>query len=194
LRQFSVPFKVISVLFLLSGCTSIPVSSLITLSRIDFQTTRLQDLRVALELPDAIRPQTRGVMLNVEVSLGNAREKMEFRLEPAGGASEPKGLIAASSQGREIYTFKLSDKDVQTLEATRRRIMTGKEKGEKGSLGMGVAAREFCRAAALSEGSIFASTYIATSETGGYIPMLRNYDLRDDKTVAASLTHLNACT
>jgi hypothetical protein len=166
---------------------------MIPLSRIDFQTTRLEDMRVALELPKAIQPKTRGVMLDVDVSLGNAKEKMVFRLVPTESASEPKGLIAASSDARKIYTFRLSPHDVETLDATRQRIIAGKQNGEKGSLGIGVAAREFCRASAFPKDGLLATTYIATSETGGYIAVVKNYDLRDDKTVAISLETLDDC-
>jgi hypothetical protein len=56
-----------------------------------------------------------------------------------------------------------------------------------------VAAREFCRIADLPKDAVIASTYIATSETGGYIAVVKNYDLRDDKTVAASLETLDDC-
>ncbi len=194
MRSYCTPIKAIAVLILLTSCTSVPLSSLPALSRIDFQTTRMEDLRVALELPKVIRPKERGVMLDVAASLGSAQEKMQFRLIPADGPKEPQGLISASSRDRAVYTFKLTAQDVDTLNQTRARILDAKQNGDKGELSLGIAAKEFCRVSALPEGTIAATTYIATTETNGYIPVIRNYDLRDDKTVAASLSNLIDCT
>ncbi len=191
---FSTSIKAFAAAFLLASCTSVPVSSLLALNRIDFETTRLADLRVALELPDSIQPKARGVMLDVDVGLGNSHEKIVFRLVPADSSSEPKGLISASTSGREIHTFKLTAKDVETLEATRQRILTGKQKGQSGSLGFGVAAREFCQVSTMPKDGIFASTFIATSETGGYIAVVKDYDLKSDRTVANSLATLEKCS
>ncbi len=49
----------------LAGCSSVPLTSIPRLARIDAKTTDLSMLRVAVQLPKVLRPRSGGVKLDV---------------------------------------------------------------------------------------------------------------------------------
>ena len=177
----------------LGGCTSVPLASMAALSKVDFTTTQFSDLRVAVELQEQIRPLASGVTLEVAVKSPSADEKLSFKLEPISATREPAGLIAPAAPGRKIYSFKLREKDVAKLNATRERLMAKKSNGERGTLAIGVSAKEFCRTGPIDKRAFVASTFVATTETRGYVVVLKDYDLTQDKNVSTSIKNLPAC-
>ena len=193
MKSFSVFSLGLTGCLFLAGCSAVPVSSMLALSRIDFTTTHLQDMRVAVELPETIRPQAKSVTLDLGVIQGRTNEKYQFNLVPVGGQTEPKALQGLATKGRNIFAYKLRDADVRTIEELRARMLASKEAGKKGALSLGVGAKEFCRASAFPDGPLRASTFISTTETGGYVAVVKDYDLRDDPAVAASLINLPDC-
>ena len=68
-----------------------------------------------------------------------------------------------------------------------------KAEKKKGSLSMGVSAKEFCLAAPLPQGPLYTTTWMLTSETLAYVELARNYDLRSDDTIAAGLKDVAPC-
>jgi hypothetical protein len=177
----------------LAACTSIPVSSLMALSRVDFATTRIDALRVAVELPSAIAPEEDGVHLEVTAKLGEKEDKFRFKLQKDVAQIGMKGLLPFPEEGKQIYAYRLRDEDVVTLAKLRRDRLENKQKGEKGSLSIGVSAKEFCRNKDIRNADLTLTTYIATSETKGFVPVVRNYDVRGDKDISAALDHLPLC-
>jgi hypothetical protein len=64
----------LSVTLGLFGCASVPLGSVVPLLRLDLATTRIEALRVAVRLPEAVRPRPGGVVLDVVLNRqGTAR-------------------------------------------------------------------------------------------------------------------------
>ena len=61
------------------------------------------------------------------------------------------------------------------------------------SLGFGIATKEFCRVAALPPGPLPATSYLMTSETGRYVVLTEDADLRSRPKVKGELEGLEPC-
>ncbi len=179
----------------LSACTSIPVSSMYQLSKVDFMTMDLNRLRVAVVLPSTIKPRATGVVMDIKYRSGEEPEKTEkVILVPATTAADQVGLPSDMAAGNRVYAYRLGTPDVAKLEDIRNRARQAKAEKKKGSLSMGIAAKEFCKTAPLGSGAVYSTTYVATSEIGEYIVLTKDIDLRSDAAISASLDHMPDCS
>lgn len=186
---------VLFVSLVLSACTAMPVSSIYALSKVDVMTTDLARLRIALAVPAALRPRPEGVMMEVKVaSAGQPPETRMIRLEESSEAADRVGLQVKGEDGQHVHTFRLTADGIAELQDIRNKAAANKAQNKKGSLEIGVAAREFCRTGDLPPGHLSATTWMATSETQSYVVLVRDYDLREDPKVAQSLTALEECS
>jgi hypothetical protein len=188
-------FKLVKVLPVLAvaACTTVPVSSIFALSRIDFTTTSIGDLRVAIEIPDAIAPNEGGVKMEVVAKLGAKEDKFTFKLVEEQAHFGMKGLLPFPQKGNRVYAYRLSDSDTATLVKLRNERLIGKKPGEEGSLGIGISAKEFCKKSNLQTVPLEVTTFLATSETQGFITLSKDFDLRSDKTIADSIFAMPPC-
>ena len=56
----------------MAGCSHMPVTSMVKLARVDFETSDPAQLRAAIKLPRTLRPQPNGVALRIAVQVGRA--------------------------------------------------------------------------------------------------------------------------
>lgn len=176
---------------LLASCASIPLSSLAALRRIDFQTTDFAALRVAVQLPDSIRTRSGSVRMIATVSYdgGAARKETLFLQE----TTDNLAASAAIRQGYHTRSFRLRDEDVTRLESIRAEIKAARADGRKGSLGVGIEAKEFCRAGEIGSGPVLITTFLQTVETVQLTPLMRDFDLRSDRQFAEAAEKLEPC-
>ncbi len=181
-------------LLALTGCSSVPLTSLVQLSRVDFMTTDFNQLRVAMILPAAIRPRPAGVQMEAKVKLGEQPEDSAvIILQETTASADMIGLPAEQAGGSKTYVYRLAPPEAAKLETIRRRVLIAQSQKQKGSLGIGISAKEFCLNAALANGPILSTTYLSSAETRGYVVVTRDIDLRGDATLNASLDHLESC-
>jgi hypothetical protein len=178
----------------LSACTSIPISSIYKLSRIDFMTTDLRLFRFALTIPNDLKPKPGGVQLDLAYTQGEKpEEKRVVKLEESLASPDFVGLPNAP-QGTKTYVYKLPQKEVTTLNKIRSDAILAKARNQKGSLSMGIAAKEFCANNTIPKTPLLVTTYVLSSENNEYVVLTRDIDLRGDATISASLDSLAPCT
>jgi hypothetical protein len=159
----------------LSGCGHVPVTSLLSLSRIDLATTDPAQLRAAVKLPEALRPLPRSMVLHVTVRKKDGQELTEgFALQEISAAAEARPLQAEAEAGMQIVVYRLDPAELPHVAAFRAQALAQQAAG--GGLTI---QPEACRTAALPPGPLLISTYLRTVETGGYVPLTRGIDLRD---------------
>jgi hypothetical protein len=179
---------------LLAGCTTVPVTSLVALSKIDAMTSDLSRLRIALAAPEALRPRPGGVKLDVKVVQGNnPPESLLIALDETVDAADMVGLPQADRPGQSMHVYRLSQKGVADLARIRQEAQRQKAEKKRGSLSIGVSAKEFCLAAPLPDGALPVTTWLLTSETQSYVPVTRDVDLRSDASIAKSLQDMPPC-
>jgi hypothetical protein len=177
----------------LSGCSSVPISSIYKLSRIDFMSTDLSQFRFALNMPINIRPLPGGVHMDLAYTQGDKpEEKRVVKLEESLAAPDFVGL-PVSQAGTKTYVYRLPPNEVVTLNRIRNDAIAAKARKEKGSLSLGVAATEFCANAKISREPLLVTTYVLSSENNEYVVLTRDVDLRKDATISASLDKLTLC-
>jgi hypothetical protein len=178
---------------MLAGCSSVPLTSIPPLARIDAKTTDLSMLRVAVQLPDALRPRSGGVKLDVVTKLaGEPEAKTSFAMMEMNEARERTGL-PAPPQGASTYAYRLSPTDAARFETLRASMIEQGKQGKRGSMGLGVGAREFCRANAAPQASLPVTIYLMTSETKSFVPVVKDFDLLGDPAMAGGLDSIQPC-
>lgn len=179
----------IAAVIMLGACTSIPVKTLYKLATADLMTVDPSVLRVAAQMPDWVAPRPDGVKLELGMKRGGETPMNErFILEAVPLALEDKMLGAAAKSGYTLYAYRLASADIPRLQHFRATLKAKKAAGGKKtetSMGVGVDA---CRKIELPAGKIPATTYLQLDRESGYLPLLVDYDLRqevDGKELAA---------
>jgi hypothetical protein len=175
----------------LASCASIPLPSLVALRRVDFLTTDLAELRVAIQLPNALRTRADGVKMIATVTFDGGLPRTEVLLLQEAKLDRDGSMTA--KPGFQTRGFRLRDVDVVRLEAIRTEIVAARAEGRRGSLGINIEAKEFCRASEISNGPVLSTTFLRTSETSDFLPVVRDFDLRSDARIRAALSELEPC-
>ena len=152
-----------------------PVTSMVKLARIDFQTSDPDRLRVAVKLPQALKARIAGTVLRVTVRLANGTtESRDFSLREV---NEADALASEAEPGTAIATFAIAARDITELRMFRSGLIQKQHGGAGGAIRIAVRP-DACRTGALPDGPVMFSTYLKTAETDGYVPLARDLDLR----------------
>src|SRR5215470_5637583 len=115
---------VLGLAVLLAGCSSIPLPSLVQLIRINAETTDLAELRVAVRLPDALKPRPGGVNMDVLVKASGAPDqKTTLQLTETRDPADLSGLSGAVRPGFSIYAYRLAPSDIERLVLMRAALL-----------------------------------------------------------------------
>ena len=163
----------------LSDCSHVPVTSMFKLARIDVTKSEPAELRAAIKLPDVLALQPRGVKMRIAVKIGSGPgESEEFALQQLADERDLASLRDEHETGTRILAYRLDTKDLPRMAAFRTAALQAKEKsGERGTLSISIRP-EACRHGELPAGPILISTYLRTEETGKYVLLMRNIDVR----------------
>ena len=130
--------RVLSMLAM-AGCSHMPVTSMVKLARVDFETSDPAQLRAAIKLPRTLRPQPNGVALRIAVQVGRAPEEArDFMLREL---PEPAELTREAGADSHIFAYRIDDADLARLAAFRAELIAKKKLGpERLDLDFGTAA------------------------------------------------------
>jgi hypothetical protein len=166
------------VLLALTGCGHMPVASMVRLSRVDLQTTDPARLRVGVKVPEAVTVQAEGTVLRIAVRLADGSEQArDFSLREVTDGSELRSLAGEASASARIFAFALSESDIGQLRLFRAALIARQKGGSGGAITIAVRPQA-CRTGALPAGAVLFTTYLRTAETGDYVPLARDLDLR----------------
>ena len=179
---------------LLTSCSSVPLQSLIQLSRIDAEATDLSALRFAVRLPNALRPRPGGVNMEAIVKVGGeADQTTSFLLTEAHDPAELSAAPGAAAPGFSTYVYRLATADIERFAALRLAAFKKRREGRSTSIGVGIAAKEFCSVGPLPAGALLSTTYLLTSETRSYVTVTKDLDLSRDAAIKQQLARLASC-
>jgi hypothetical protein len=178
----------------MAGCSHMPVTSMVKLARIDFETSDHAQLRAAIKLPRMLRPQPNGVALRIAVQVGRAPEEArDFMLREL---PEPAELTHEAGADSHIFVYRIDDSDLARLKAFRSELIAkkiaGQSSGQKGSISISVRPQA-CKAGDLPDGPIYFTTYLKTAETKDYVALARDVDLRSIIPNAAIVAEMPRC-
>lgn len=159
----------------LAGCGHMPVTSMVRLAGVDFETSDPAQLRAAIKLPRSLRTRPNGVSLRIAVQVGRTpEESREFLLREL---APPAELAHEAGADSAIFAYRIDDADLPRLAAFRAELMARKRSGQSGSISISVRPQA-CKAAELPDGPVYLTTYLRTAETGSYVALARDIDLR----------------
>ena len=174
----------------MAGCSHMPVTSMVKLARVDFETSDPAQLRAAIKLPRTLRAQPKGVALRIAVQVGRAPEEArDFMLREL---PEPAELTREAGAGSHIFAYRIDDADLARLAAFRAELIAKKSSGQKGSISISVRPQA-CEVGELPDGPIYFSTYLKTAETKDYVALARDVDLRSIVPNAAVVAEIPRC-
>ena len=177
----------------MAGCSHMPVTSMVKLARVDFETSDPAQLRAAIKLPRTLRPQPNGVALRIAVQVGRAPEEArDFMLREL---PEPAELTREAGADSHIFAYRIDDADLARLAAFRAELIArkvGQSSGQKGSISISVRPQA-CKAGELPDGPIYFTTYLRTAETKDYVALARDVDLRSIVPNAAVVAEIPRC-
>ncbi|ABD09163.1 conserved hypothetical protein [Rhodopseudomonas palustris HaA2] len=173
----------------LTACSSVPVTSMVKLARTDLATADPAALRIAVRLPQGLRP--RRVTLRIAVAVGADKREQAFVLADLDDPAELLSLAGEVTNDTMIYAFRIAPADVPRVLALRDEMAAHKAKGERGSLTLGVGA-EACRIGALPAKALITS-YLKTERAGDFFPLTRDVDLRKDVPKEAAPERIPLC-
>ena len=174
---------VLSLVAALGGCGHMPITSMLKLARIDFANTDPAQLRAAVKLPRVVQPQPQGMALRIGVKLsGGQGEVEEFEDFVLREVSDPKEVLVLHREldaDTHVFAYRLDATEVARLSAFRDALKK-KQSASGGSGGsLTIAIRpQACRSGELPRRPVMVTTYLRTAETGGYVPLTRDVDLR----------------
>jgi hypothetical protein len=183
-------FLPILLMLAMAGCSHMPVTSMVKLARVDFETSDPVQLRAAIKLPRTLRPRPNGVALRIAVQVGRAPEEArDFILREM---PEPAELTREASADSHIFAYRIDDSDLARLAAFRAELIAKKSSGQKGSISISVRPQA-CKASELAHGPVYFTTYLRTAETKDYVALARDVDLRSIVPDPAAVAGIPRC-
>jgi hypothetical protein len=95
--------------------------------------------------------------------------------------------------GPAPVVFRLSPEDIGRFETLRESAYAICSGGKSVTIGLGVAAKEFCRTGAQPSAPLLATTYLRTSEPKAYVVVTKNLDLMTDSATSSEMMNLAPC-
>src|SRR5262245_21793290 len=172
---------ILPMLVFVTACSHMPVTSMIKLARADWQNTDPGQLRAAVKLPTALRLKPNGVMLRVGVRIGAGPEEIEeFVLREVSDPNDVLALHAELEANTHIVAYRLDATEAARFAAFRDALKRKKELagGRGGAVSISLRP-DACRIGELPPRPLYVTTYLKTAETEGYVPLLRDLDLRN---------------
>jgi hypothetical protein len=176
-----------------AACSSVPVASIVPLMQLDLSRTPPAALRVALQLPEGLRTTPGGVTLDLVFKKQGAPDRFEkLLMVETQGVEDLAGLAPSQQPGSHLTAYRLSAVDVERFAAIQSELDAARKNNLSGSLGFGIATREFCLDGARPK-SMQASTYLKAGDSSGWLTVTDRYDLTSDKQIAQALDGLRSC-
>lgn len=179
----------------LAACTSIPLTSIPKLARINFMTTDIPQIRIAITAPPQLGLMKPPGYFTYKYQIGGEAEHedkiaLEETFDPVERANVPDDIPPGSS----LHVFRMPSASADQLQKLRddekQRATNGKKHG---SLTIGIVGN-FCKKSELPVGPILSTDFVLTSETQGWVTFTRNYDLRSTKTGQDELAKIESCS
>lgn len=164
---------------LLSACTAIPVKTMYKLATTDPMQVDPQVIRTAARMPNWLKPLPNGAKIILGMTVeGAAPVEETFILQPIPLALVQKDLASEAKEGFDLYAYRINPDDLPRVIAYRESIKAKRAAGLKvaGTMGAKVDA---CHQGELREGPILLSNYLLLDNETGYMPVLKDYDLRE---------------
>lgn len=161
----------------LAACGSLPLTTALSLARVDLLSVDPAGIRAAIRLPTDIDLPPGGAILTISAHVaGDAADTARSFTLINAGDREATGLARYEKPGFTIRAYRLSETDAVALAAFRDDVMR-RAAGRKGNtLALSVGAKA-CRASGSGADPVPVATYLQLAPGNGYVVLTRETDL-----------------
>ncbi len=167
-------------LLALSACNGAPLRDAYALRKVDPVTTDVQALRVAVAVPDTIRPTQEAVeMVASLTSPGGVAQMYTFDLIPIPNTPDLAKVAEDQPADMQVYGFRIVPDDIAAFEAFRTKARANKEDDGQGSLTVDP---KLCHEGAAPPDPLPLVIYLKTAELDRFVVLNSVKNLREDVT------------
>ena len=160
----------------LAGCSTIPLGSIVQLSRIDMGSTPPEAVRVAFITPREMRVRDGDMIMNAHMKLVDNSYDVQKTFSLLNDESSPSAIVTqAKKDAEEVHVFRLKPEDVALFKQMQSVGADAKKRGIKGSFEVGFGSNSCITSDAKKP--IQLSTYLKTQELSDFVVVLDHSDL-----------------
>jgi hypothetical protein len=178
--RIPLPGLLIAVSFFLSGCTSMPLTTMYKLHRMDPMDADPAQIKVAIRADERIGIRKGGakIELKFDAEDGTLNIDETFIIEIIRNPSISAELVEDKNPGESVTVLRLTESDAQRLKLLQSSLAPYREEGRKGSASLGVRLNGVCLHSRMPAGQVLVDIFLQTSDYDGFFVFARNLDLR----------------
>ena len=167
-------FFLFAIAIAVAACGHVPVTSLPKLNRLDIMTLDLEQLRVAVVMPERLHVRDGGTVIVLGVKESVAGPALEERVVLANSMAAESG----SGLPEGVQIFRIPPHDIARFDALRETIRQRKQAYPDDTKGFLAVTSNACRTAQLPDGPLPVDTWLRTSPGAPYFILTRRVDMR----------------
>lgn len=178
--------------FILANCGHVPLSSLPKLKQMDFMTLDVEQLRVAVAMPEGLHVREGSAVIATGIRESAGRPALEERMILQEVQLDQRARTASNLPSR-AQIFRIAEEDLTRLETLRRMVRERRQEDPDGTKGYLTVTSGACRSAALPTGPILVNTLLKTASDEAYFVLTRNVNLRSVIPARQLQSEIPAC-
>lgn len=161
----------------LTNCGHVPLSSLPKLTQLDIMTLDVEQLRVAVAMPEGLRVRKDSAIIITGIRETTDKPSLEERIILQEVSIDERNPTTANlPAGTQI--FRIAAEDLARLETLRAIVRRRKQDDPDGTKGYLTVTSGACRLDPLPIGPLFVTTWLKTAKDETYFVVTRNVNLR----------------
>jgi hypothetical protein len=166
------------------ACTSIPISSMYSLSKIDPMQTDPEQIRVAIRVNESVNATRGSAQIGITYTAddGSIDEEHEFDVQVTSAQTLTPKLTRGLKPGEQVTVMSLSPQDARTMKDLQQRLFKYKAAGGDGDGSFTLRLGDFCLDKTLPDGDIPLTLFLKTENQEDYIVFIKTelHDLFSD--------------
>jgi len=166
------------------ACTSVPISSMYSLSKIDPMKTDPEQIRVAIRVNESVNAAHGSAQITIgyKAEDGSIDEEHEFDVQLTSAQTLTSSLTRGMLPGEKVTVMSLSPTDARTMKELQQRLYKYKAMDGDGDGSFGLRLQELCLDKELPDGDIPLTLFLKTENHEDYIVFIKTelHDLFSD--------------
>ena len=176
----------------LAGCSTVPLGSVMQLSKVHMATTPPEAVRVAFITPREMRVREGDLVMTVHMKLSDGSFDEQKKLSLLMDQSvPPENVIRAKRDNEQVHILRLRPEDVALFRQMQNVGIEAKKRGVKGSLEIGFGSTGCIEDSAI--GPLRLSAFIKTEELSNYVAVMEHVDIEAMLKSAAPDAKVKQC-
>ena len=157
------------------ACTSVPISSMYSLSKIDPLKADPEQIRVAIRTNEAVNVTRDGahIAMSFKAEDHDISEAFEFDVQLTTAPTNTPKLISGSLPGEQVTVMSLTSEDARTMRDFQQRLFKYEADGIKGQGSFTLGLGNLCLDKPLPQGDIPLTLFLKTETNEDYIVFIK---------------------